>query len=613
MSTWTIKCSSGSVTTYTELSELGLDNLRRVLNNQSADLVTFDAPGNAFADALFPDKSTVTIQKDDTTWFFGMVRLPGRSGEPSAERVSYEVFGPWYWLKALYTQTSKIYIAGSGLQDVETTSVILGQEANGDRIDTGEQIEAAVQCAIDAYVNMAGPGTEPMQIGAIDPDLEVPWEECTDITCAEVILKMLRYSPDAVCWFDYSTTPPTFRCRRGSNLPTTTLTIGAADSTVEAVAPIRPRYDLQVPGVRVIYRTRSWVTGLPGGDGYYESIDTETAGDITDIEAVILTIELAGQHDHYLVQKIETTDWPTSGAPAAEDLNDKAWWKTVLPELGGIANADMTITNGARTSALDRILSEGTIQSWMTGAGGGAIQSEACTVTARLAIQRRNANGDAVGERKDKDITVRVTATDAETRWYRKLEYTDLAEPKPTDLATKLYSAWSTLHYDGQVRLVNAECDSGLYPGYRLNLSGGRTEWETMDALVQRVSENVATGITVLTLGPPLTHRPDLRELLRKIRHRKLPKSHGARQTGNGNDGAAAVPLGGDVPQYYGGAIDGEDTDMTITYYDPATGNADTRIKLQPSHSDWEEHKVMIAQDNAGVLEVKPGWLRAHD
>jgi hypothetical protein len=37
---------------------------------------------------------------------------------------------------------------------------------------------------------------------------------------------MLRWSPDAVTWFDYGTSPPTFHCRRRGELATVNVDVG---------------------------------------------------------------------------------------------------------------------------------------------------------------------------------------------------------------------------------------------------------------------------------------------------------------------------------------------------------------------------------------------------
>ena len=85
-------------------------------------------------------------------------------------------------------------------------------------ISTGAQIIEALGWALKPFTDAAAPA--PFQIGTVTPALVPPFKEVRDITCAEVIHQMLRWSPDAVTWFDYTTSPPTFHCNVRANLAT---------------------------------------------------------------------------------------------------------------------------------------------------------------------------------------------------------------------------------------------------------------------------------------------------------------------------------------------------------------------------------------------------------
>lgn len=597
-STWTIKCDQGSVTSYTTFSDLGLGNFTRRLVNQAPDEVSFEAPIDFDSAGLFPYKSTCIIQKDGVTWFVGIVRTIPRSGEPAAERITYKLLGPWFWLNKIYEQLWRVYYNGS-MQSYLKSRVIIGRAADGSRLTTGETIEVAVQCAIDAGA--------PIQIGDIDPDKTVPWEEMTDVSCAQIVTKMLRWTPEAVCWFDYATDPPTLHCRTADNQPEASYAIG--DDPLAAVPQITPRYDLVVPGVKLIFESRSYVTGLPGGDQNWETITVQEAGTVDDVETVISTIELAGHHAQYTSMKITTLDIPA-------DLNDKDWWKALLPELNANAAGDLIITDGALAPVptLPRILINGSIQDWMTETDGSPIETESVTASANIARTKRGKIGNVAGVGV-RDVPKKpLTLTNAETRWYRKFEGQDLAEPVPTALADALYAAWSRLWFDGQAAFIEDECATGLHPGHKLNLTGGLAEWETMDAPVQQVIEQVDSGATTIVFGfPGHLGRDNIRDLLRRLRNRQIPRSIISIDSGDPNDddnGGGAWNLD-EVPDYYGGVTPMEDQSATYTEYsddDPVT-----QIEIKPEDTDWEEHKLMVAQDDGGVLKVRPGWVRSHD
>ena len=79
---------------------------------------------------------------------------------------------------------------------------------------------------------------------------------------------MLRWSPDAVTWFDYTTSPPTFHCDARANLETQPLALNGGDLIRDL--RVNPRYDLLTPYVLINYEQtttvngQSWVQPLSG-------------------------------------------------------------------------------------------------------------------------------------------------------------------------------------------------------------------------------------------------------------------------------------------------------------------------------------------------------------
>jgi hypothetical protein len=73
----------------------------------------------------------------------------------------------------------------------------------------------------------------------------------------------------------------------------------------------------------------------------------------------------------------------------------------------------------------------------------------------------------------------------------------------PTGLAQNLYDSLATLQYEGSVTLTEQECVGDIRPGHLLRLSGGRTAWATMDAMVFETVENISAGETAVRFGPP--------------------------------------------------------------------------------------------------------------
>lgn len=69
------------------------------------------------------------------------------------------------------------------------------------------------------------------------------------------------------------------------------------------------------------------------------------------------------------------------------------------------------------------------------------------------------------------------------------------------NLAHWLYDQFSYLHYDGDLLLTEAELTTDRFTGKLLNISDGRSEWATMDALIQRVTSDPQTGSVRIGFG----------------------------------------------------------------------------------------------------------------
>ena len=237
---WTLEYNGTEKT----LADWGLAHFTRSLRSQGLDTLTFTADGAA-ADAapLFPFQATVTLHRDrtqnsdgsfsgGTPWFRGPVVQIPRAGSPQAEAMQYQVAGPWWYLEHLVFQqpfrafngytipndpnSPPLYVDSESDTHLFLNLAPINAPTSDGKINTGQQIIEALNWALKPFVTaMAAP---PFQIGEVTPALDVPIDEVRDITCAEVIHKMLRWSPDAVCWFDYTTSPPTFNCKRRSEL-----------------------------------------------------------------------------------------------------------------------------------------------------------------------------------------------------------------------------------------------------------------------------------------------------------------------------------------------------------------------------------------------------------
>lgn len=518
MSTWQISTDNGS--TWATLADAGYENLRRTLRSGRISTVAFDAKA---ATALTDDYaiahgSTVLIRKNSTRWFHGRCLTLPRFGTHNAEQITYELACPWWYLeRCTYQQDWTVYdISGGSTTSANKSRVVLFQNATGSRITTGQQIEAAIDWAIAKGA--------PITKGNIDSGVALPYDERTNLKCSDVINACLRWHPDWVVWFDHSTTPnPTIHVRARSSLATVTLPLSNLDHV-----QLSPRYDTQVPGVHITYEKAHDADGTT-----YNTIETDTAGDTAALDTVFATIDLQGSSITTSTQKIITEDLPEDGT-GNEDLTNKAFWKARVPWLANVPDADLTVHDPSRDHTnQERILLEGQVQDWMF-----AVDSDLSTITAQVDYVLKDGSGNVIEAQTDRPVSLRLMVTNAITKTYRRTTSYDTGETTPTGVAAALHASWNALQYDGLAKLTQQECSGSAIPGQKLCISGGRTEWATMNALIQETTELVDRGHTTIRIAPPRHLEADtLVGLFRALRSRRFSWSRLSRTTGDVTDG----------------------------------------------------------------------------
>lgn len=571
MSTWTL---IDDTQTEQTLAAWGLSGLQRTLRNQAADTVRFTAPGRATdADPLFAHGSTVVIKRNGLRWFEGRVVRTPVHGSPEREDQRYELAGPWWYLDDLVYQQGWKQLSDFGdplspLTEVDRSRLLLGMNADGNKIHTGLQITAAINYAI-----LAG---RPLQLGTIDPAADAPWDELQDATCAEVIRKMLRWTPDTITWFDYTTSPPTLHVRRLSHLTSQSLSLSGGEGEITQLR-LAPRPDLQRSAVILKYERDDTVDGTD-----YAKIVTDAyppAADPLDVGVLTMTLELGGGRRTFQKQ-------PVTVDPIVEDgIN---WWKGKLPWLRDVTN--LTISQGLATpDTLPNELIQGNISSWMEeDAGTVEVTAEASYEVLADSSQAFHATLNPVIEKRSRvKLSTRVRGTTASTRTYARLRSFTPAEPIPVGLAQAIYESLSPLQYEGRLVLQQEEAGATAWLGRKLQLSGGRSEWSGMNAPIQSVIERIDDGQTELHFGPvtPLG-ADDLIELIRANRGRRptfrlAERSEGSPGGGSEQEGPDATA--NDSPDLSGG------TPEQLTVFQLS---GDGRIVLDTADCDDRELRV---------------------
>lgn len=488
-------------------SALGLSNPTRGINSQMVDVVGFHAAQDFDADLLFAYGATVQIRRDGVQWFYGRVTKTPRMGAPRLEEVGYEVSGPWFWLDHLVFQQTWNYADAFGVtQSGKSSHLMLGQKLILDPEMTGNLVGVPQTTAeqISEVLAWAVACGAPLQAGTILTGITVPIREIRDTTCGEAIRQMLRWHPDAVTWFDYSTTPPTFHCGKRANLQVINLTVG--ETPIQSVS-IASRDDLKVPAV--VLKFESTDTSQPDGIAR-QRITTQIAplGASEDVlGAMVATVDLQGASANWL-RAVTTTG--TIDAASTNETLKKAWWAAKLPWLNDARVVSFTVSDVARSGAhgYARELVDGQITEWMIEQG---LNQEDEEISAKVSVTYANASSknNTVSEVQ----TVRVKATDAPLgeQEYVSLQSYASGEAEPTGLAQAVYDALATLQYEGSVVLKEEEVNTAMRAagitnsagvGCVLNIAGGRSEWAAMKALVVSVIENLSIGETTINYGP---------------------------------------------------------------------------------------------------------------
>jgi hypothetical protein len=539
-SVWTIRDADG---VEKAVADWGLCAVTRERINQAPDLVTFRAEGTpSDADPIFAYGSTIQLFCDEAPWFYGrVVQVPGRATGKLEEQL-YRVAGPWWYLENLVFQQTWQVTDGTDLTLIPTNKsrLVLSQAADGTKFATGAAIAEVL-----AYATARG---VPITVGTITPNAIVPYAEALDRSCAEVIRNFLRWTPDAMAAFDYTTTPyPTLSIHLRADAGTISLpSFGAPISGLE----LTPRYDLQVPAVVLKFEQTNDIDNDTFTSLIVQSAPTTATGD--EFGALVMTFDLAGARATYHHQPVVTAPIPPSDStPGVVD-----WWKEKFAWLNDFDDSDLSVVPGTQAVVIDNPaeypgltaadvpneLLHGSVSAWMNLNAAPLLVS----ATLQYSGTATDESNEVFGGTNERVVYTRVMGTNAETQTYARLTSETEAEPVPEGLAAAIFAATGVLQYDGVIELTEQECSGTGAPGLLLNLTGGRADWATMAAQIQRVEENIDLGQTRIVVGPAKhLGQTDIVAWLRANRERRLSFRVGERTSGSGSGNAAKV-LGGE-------------------------------------------------------------------
>lgn len=498
---WTLTYKSISKS----LKDWGLASIKRHRVNQGIDKVYISSIPILEHELPFEPESTIILSRDKIQWFFGIITKTPGFITSAKENQQYELSGPWWYLENLVYQQGWLEAVPIGeteeIRKFDTGRIILGQNSQGIPIHSGEQIIEILEYAIQQGA--------PISIGEITLDTAFPSDETKDLSCSEAIQRLLRWSPDAIVWFDYSTSPfPTVHMKHRKQLAQTRLFLNET-SSIKSIK-ITPRYDLKSSAVVIKYEKLHSTNGQTWMSTEVDAYPPNASG--KEFKALVLTVELDGAKNQKISQSLRTEPI---------HLDSSHWWQKHLPALHSISPEQIIIKSPERNGNLPSELIEGNIASWM----GRDVEED--TIRAKISYETENEHVI------DREVAIKINVTNASTRVYEQLINSSDAENAPPFLAQKLYQAVNELQFDGEIILENQELDTSLFMGTVLNIFDGNKLWETMFSPIQSLKEDLDKGLTTILFGPPKHLGPDdLIELLRTNRKRQATRNATRRITG---------------------------------------------------------------------------------
>lgn len=534
-------------------ASLGVDDGTLSLVNLGADVLTLTQTLDSaqLPAAPFSVGAEVTLKRGTAVWFRGRLREIDESVDRAR---TLRIRGAWDVLeRKAYLQNFKAALDPSdplsALGNILRGRVVLGQNDDGDRVNLAGFLSSVISYA----------GLTP---GTIDTTLTVPFEDATDLSCADVLERMLRWIPNAVVWFDYSTNPATCHIRQRANLTAVSLAVTACDEPLR----LRPRHDLVVNNVALFY-----VATNRSNDASWETLETDVHPPGTTGQedgALVRTIELAGSiaTSSYLTQKVETDEIPAALTDASLSSgwvksgpvfsSVRTWWRNHRPELKKSNITIVAFRSGSRQKADEsaitpnlRELISGGLTDWMVEDDASLINEEQI-VEVDIAYKITSGSGSSATEQQVIErLSAQIQATNAQSKTYRQLADSSFTagEEAPSGLALALYNALNPLMWEGEVQVTEDEATDLARPGQVLNITGGAAAWATMAAVVQRRDTELGVGRTTIRLGPPPSvSAAGLVEIYRQNRNRRPSTSYLVRvsgQTGGSGGSTLAAPL----------------------------------------------------------------------
>lgn len=286
----------------------------------SCDTDTLTLPGLPVG--LLGKDDVVTVSYKGTQVFRGTVATRVERQGRGTDRVEdVTVEGPWGLMARLvFRQEWKV----SSTVSQSCSHLILNQAPDGTLQDMTAQVQEIAEYASD---NGCGFSYSENNIDA--GTTQLPPDEARDITCAAAIMRTLRFFPQTVCRFDYSTTSPALHVSIPPENPST------ADYLDPEVAPETQRSYTRtshpVVGVDIATEGFDLVTGNNSVDSTLRKFTHQTIGVQNSIDTLHIFMPLAKGSSSTSWEKLEVETLP------GDTYTNLNFWIQNHPALAGFS------------------------------------------------------------------------------------------------------------------------------------------------------------------------------------------------------------------------------------------------------------------------------------
>jgi hypothetical protein len=536
--------------------------------------------------ARFYDGMAVTLADSERILLVGKLYAVQRQAGGTSRRRSYVIKGPVAVLESLvYQQIWRFYQDGEQVDFWRSKCLLFSGSA------TSAQAQAAEILAFAA--EQAGGFT----VGDVTlPTQTLLPSEVQDQTCLAVLRQVCRFAPNVDLWAEYSTGTAVMHLKPASGRVTMPVVDNSSGWWATDVAANRLA-DLRPPCVVVKSERLNSIAGRQVVECWEEV--ARASGDTTSSSltpgAVVQTIATQGMSSSCTTSHTDvvTRTVPADGAGGDDGTTDQValrkWWGFHLPwlnhpdiapfvESGKIVLCAHKVTVGPGPGTTD----SGGVPSFEHFGDGGTNDSDYSTdpedyprelvdgtipatrTQTRVAPCVAHVTVKWAGEPADAtEVIFKLFTSSLSKAWEQSASYTgtdmttqritqidsaefQTAEPWPTGIAAAAFAAMDYPHFQGSATLVG-ETMSVVRPGKLLAFSGGRSEWNAMDAPVQSVALDLLSRRSTITFGPAgvLTVN-DLYEYLRMSR--SSPAAPGGSGAAASRE-TAAPASGGSVSQ----------------------------------------------------------------